>query len=120
MVLTYSSKLFSTCTQGKNIIIHVATNHLLRDNSGITLKTQLKRDERYLCVCNITFLTQLYSIPEYSQNLRENLSATPIILMNWYFHNLKMCFILLVSTDTLAALSVKALFGSISQNHEKL
>ena len=38
---------------------------------GITLKTQLKRHVNYWCVYNISFLTQLFSILEYYQNLEK-------------------------------------------------
>ena len=56
------------------------TNHY----PGITPKTQLKRYVNYWCVYNISFPTQLFSIPEYYKNLEKNLSVTSIILMNRY------------------------------------
>ena len=37
-----------------------------------------------MSVYNISFPTQLFSTPKYSQNLEKNLSATSIILMNRY------------------------------------
>ena len=51
---------------------------------GITPKTQLKRYVSYCCVYDISFPTQLSSIPEYYQNLEKSPSATSIILMNQY------------------------------------
>ena len=55
---------------------------------GITPKTQLKRYVGYWCVYNISFPTQLFSIPKYYQNLEKNLSATSVISMNQSLFNL--------------------------------
>ena len=81
---------------------------------GITLKTQLKRYVNCWYVYNISFPTQLFGIPEYSQNLEKNLSATSIILINrysTYVQEIKECISPVITVSQLMDYVTKFFFG---------